>query len=189
MFVEDVARAFDVILHKGVVGNIYNIGGTNEFANIDVAKTLLQLLGKVGEEGVDESVADNIVFVPDRPFNDVHYHLDSSKLGRLGWTEQVSWEDGLRRTVDWYRANSGNWGDLTSALVAHPRRGLTASEMGAQLAGLEKKSGAKKADAAAKEVVVAAEKEAAKVAADATVVGVFAPEAAAVHLSRRPLAH
>ncbi len=129
LYVEDVARAFDTVLHKGLVGNIYNIGGTNEFSNIDVAKKLLELMGKVGEDGIEAAVAEHIVFVPDRPFNDVHYHLDSSKLARLGWLEEVTWEDGLRRTLDWYRVNSGNWGDLTSALVAHPRRGLTASEM------------------------------------------------------------
>jgi UDP-glucose 4,6-dehydratase len=129
LYVEDVARAFDTVLHKGLIGNIYNIGGSNEFSNIDVAKKLLQLMGKVGEDGIEAAVAKHIVFVPDRPFNDVHYHLDSSKLARLGWVEEVTWEDGLRRTLDWYRVNSGNWGDLTSALVAHPRRGLTASEM------------------------------------------------------------
>ena len=116
-------------MHKGLIGNIYNIGGTNEFANVEVAKTLLELMGKVGPDGIEAAVAEHIVFVPDRPFNDVHYHLDSSKLARLGWVETVSWEDGLRRTVEWYRGNSGNWGDLSAALVAHPRRGLTASQM------------------------------------------------------------
>ena len=58
-----------------------------------------------------------------------HCFARSSKLARLGWHEEVAWDDGLRRTVDWYRCNSGNWGDLTQALVAHPRRGLTAAEM------------------------------------------------------------
>jgi UDP-glucose 4,6-dehydratase len=127
--VEDVARAFDTILHKGLIGHIYNIGGSNEFSNIEVAKKLLTLMGKVGEDGVEAAVAEHVKFVPDRPFNDVHYHLDSSKLAKLGWLEEVSWDEGLRRTLEWYRVNSGNWGDLSAALVAHPRRGLTASEL------------------------------------------------------------
>jgi hypothetical protein len=178
LFVEDVARAFDTILHRGLVGHIYNIGGTNEFANIEVAKKLLELMGKVGEAGLEAAVEDNIIFVPDRPFNDVHYHLDSSKLARLGWREEVTWEEGLRRTVDWYRVNSGNWGDLTSALVAHPRRGLTAAEMGAQVAAL---GGQHKDKDAAKEKEVALAKKVS--GAD---LGLFSPSAAAVHLSRRP---
>jgi dTDP-D-glucose 4,6-dehydratase len=56
---------------------------------------------QVGEDGVEAAVAEHIVFVPDRPFNDVHYHLDSSKLARLGWVEEVAWDDGLKRTLDW----------------------------------------------------------------------------------------
>jgi hypothetical protein len=95
-------------------------------------------------DGVAKAEAENIVFVPDRPFNDVHYHLDSRKLGLLGWREEMSWEEGIRRTVEWYRVNSGNWGDLTSALVAHPRRGLTAAEMGAQLEALGKEKALEK---------------------------------------------
>ncbi len=67
----------------------------------------------------------------------VHYHLDSRKLAKLGWREQVSWEDGLKHTIDWYRVNSGNWGDLSSALVAHPRRGLTPAEVAGEIAALE----------------------------------------------------
>jgi UDP-glucose 4,6-dehydratase len=56
---------------------------------------------QVGEDGIEAAVAEHIVFVPDRPFNDVHYHLDSSKLAKLGWVEEVEWDAGLRRTVDW----------------------------------------------------------------------------------------
>lgn len=120
LYVEDVARAFDVILHKGSIGNVYNIGGKNEFTNLEVAKTLLRITG------VSEG-DDRIEFVPDRPFNDIHYHLNSNKLRTLGWSEEVTWEEGLIKTRDWYAANSGNWGDLSHVLVAHPRRGVAAS--------------------------------------------------------------
>lgn len=67
----------------------------------------------------------------------MHYHLDSGKLATLGWREEVSWDEGLRRTIDWYRVNSGNWGDLSSALVAHPRRGLTPAEVAGEMVALE----------------------------------------------------
>jgi UDP-glucose 4,6-dehydratase len=127
LFVEDVARAFDVILHSGVVGEIYNIGGHNERSNIEVARELLKALGKVEEAGGSLEAAEkaNIVFVPDRPFNDLRYHLDCARLNALGWSETVHFSEGLVRTVEWYKAFSGNWDNVESALVAHPRRGFS----------------------------------------------------------------
>ena len=115
LFVEDVARAFDTILHKGKVANIYNIGGDNEVSNLQVAKDLLKILGKEGEE--DEL----ITFVPDRKFNDLRYTIHSGKLHELGWTEQMGWEEGLRKTVEWYRDYTSRYGNIDAALVAHPR--------------------------------------------------------------------
>ena len=64
--------------------------------------------------------------VPDRPFNDLRYPLDCKRLVALGWTEGTSWADGLAATIAWYRRYSGNWADVESALVAHPRRGALA---------------------------------------------------------------
>jgi UDP-glucose 4,6-dehydratase len=115
LYVEDVARAFDCILHKGQIGRIYNIGGCNELSNIDVAKTLIKLLGKE----VDEE--DFITFVPDRKFNDLRYTINSGKLHELGWKEEMSWEEGLKKTVDWYRTYTNRYGNIENALVAHPR--------------------------------------------------------------------
>ena len=113
LYVVDVANAFDVILHKGLPGHVYNIGGRNEIANIDVAKTLLQLFGK------DE--ASHLKFVPDRKFNDLRYTINSSKLQQLGWREEMSWEEGLRTTVEWYQQYAHRYGNFEAALVAHPR--------------------------------------------------------------------
>lgn len=118
LYVEDVARAFEIILFKGKVGLIYNIGGTNEKPNIDVAKTLIKLCGFSGKE--DEMIS----FVSDRCFNDLRYHINSDRLFALGWREQMSWEEGLATTVEWYRQRSYRFGDIESALVAHPRAGL-----------------------------------------------------------------
>jgi UDP-glucose 4,6-dehydratase len=118
LYVEDVARAFEVILFKGQVGLVYNIGGTNERANVDVAKDLIRLAGYSGQE--DEM----ITFVADRVFNDLRYHINSDRLHELGWREQVSWDEGIRTTFDWYKKYSHRYGNIEHALVAHPRAGL-----------------------------------------------------------------
>ena len=115
LFVEDVARAFDIILHKGDVGKIYNIGGANEISNKDVAKTLIKILGKSDRE---EAL---MTFVPDRKFNDLRYTINSGKLHELGWKEEVTWEDGLAKTVEWYTKYTSRYGNIEAALVAHPR--------------------------------------------------------------------
>jgi len=117
LYVEDVARAFEVILFKAKDGRVYNIGGSNERKNIDVAKDLISLYGHANSD-------DHITFVPDRAFNDLRYHIKSDRLIELGWKELVSWDVGLSRTFDWYKDNSDRFGDIDSALVAHPRAGL-----------------------------------------------------------------
>jgi UDP-glucose 4,6-dehydratase len=115
LYVTDVASAFDIIMHKGTPGHVYNIGGKNELPNIDVARTLLKVFGKEAEED------KLITFVPDRSFNDLRYTIDSSKLHELGWTEKMSWEEGLKTTVDWYKKFTSRYGNIDAALVAHPR--------------------------------------------------------------------
>uniref|UniRef100_A0A7S0SZP8 NAD(P)-binding domain-containing protein n=1 Tax=Chromulina nebulosa TaxID=96789 RepID=A0A7S0SZP8_9STRA len=117
LYVEDVARAFEIILFKGIVGMIYNIGGSYERTNIDVARSLIKLAGFSNED-------EMMTFVEDRIFNDFRYHINSSKLIELGWKEQISWEIGLQRTFDWYSKYSSRFGDIENALVAHPRAGL-----------------------------------------------------------------
>lgn len=132
LFVEDVAAAFEVIFEKGTVGDVYNIGGDNEMSNLTVAKMLLKLMGKAGSgtpEEVETSAAENIVHVGDRPFNDLRYPLDWRRLASLGWKSEVAFEEGLRRTIAWYREHTSNWDNIDSALVAHPRRGLLPSQM------------------------------------------------------------
>jgi len=118
LYVEDVARAFEIILFKGKVGLIYNIGGTNEKANIEVARALIKLAG------LEDREDQLMTFVEDRAFNDLRYYINSARLHELGWQEQMSWEDGLRITFDWYRQFSGRYGNIENALVAHPRVGI-----------------------------------------------------------------
>jgi dTDP-glucose 4,6-dehydratase len=97
LYVEDHCRALALLLRGGEPGGIYNIASGTERANIEVAKTVLRLLGK------PESL---ITFVTDRPAHDRRYALDCAKLRqRFGWKPQVAFEEGLARTVEWYRAN------------------------------------------------------------------------------------
>ncbi|KAJ8430796.1 hypothetical protein Cgig2_003238 [Carnegiea gigantea] len=84
LYCEDVAEAFEVILHKG-------------------------------------EVETNIKFVENRPFNDQRYFLDDEKLKNLGWSEHTTWEEGLRKTMEWYTGNPDWWGDVSGALLPHPR--------------------------------------------------------------------
>ena len=117
LYVEDVARAFDIILHKGLLGSIYNIGGNNERANIEVAKDLINLMGKSDKE------AEYITFVEDRAFNDLRYTINSESLLKLGWKEEMSWEEGLQATLNWYKNFGSRYENIDSVLVAHPRQG------------------------------------------------------------------
>ena len=100
LFVEDHCRALLFLLEHGQAGEVYNIAGGNERENIEVTKAVLRLLGK------PESL---IRFVADRPGHDRRYSLDASKLRRLGWQPQVSFEEGLERTVRWYVENAWWW--------------------------------------------------------------------------------
>lgn len=123
LYVKDVASAFDCILHKGEVGLIYNIGGENEQANITVAKDLIKILG------FDETESDEMIkYVPDRKFNDLRYTINSTKLHKLGWKEEMNWEEGLKSTVEWYKQYSYRYGNIDSALVPHPRIGTTVTD-------------------------------------------------------------
>ncbi|OMO86136.1 NAD-dependent epimerase/dehydratase [Corchorus capsularis] len=108
----DVAEAFDVILHKGVIGHVYNIGTQRERRVIDVAEDVCKLFGSNPKEAIR--------FVQDRPFNDQRYFLDDQKLKKLGWQETTSWEEGLKMTMEWYTKNSDWWGDVSAALSPHP---------------------------------------------------------------------
>ena len=105
LYVEDHARAIDVIFHQGKDGETYNIGGNNEWTNID----LIRLLCKVMDQKLNRepgASAKLITFVKDRAGHDLRYAIDSTKLQKeLGWKPSLQFEEGIEKTVDWYLAN------------------------------------------------------------------------------------
>lgn len=110
LWVNDHARAIDTIFHNGVVGETYNIGGNNEWTNIDLIRELCKIMDKKLGREPGES-AKLITFVKDRAGHDLRYAIDSSKLQReLGWKPSLQFEEGLEKTVDWYLTNQ-EWMD------------------------------------------------------------------------------
>jgi len=113
LFVGDTCSAIDVIMHKGRDGEIYNVGGNAERKNIDIARRVLEMMGK-GEK--------SITYVPDRPGHDYRYALDNSKIEReLCWRPSTDVEKGLEATIRWYRENERWWKPLKERLSSESR--------------------------------------------------------------------
>ncbi|HXB39000.1 MAG TPA: dTDP-glucose 4,6-dehydratase [Bacteroidia bacterium] len=114
LFVEDHARAIDVIFHNAKHGSTYNIGGHNEWTNIDVIRLLCRIMDKKlnRSQGANEKL---ITFVKDRAGHDLRYAIDSTKLQKeLGWKPSLQFEEGLEKTVDWYLSNEEWLNNVTS---------------------------------------------------------------------------
>jgi len=114
LYVEDHARAIDLIFHQGKAGETFNIGGNNEWKNIDLVRLLCRILDRKlnREPGASEKL---ITFVKDRAGHDLRYAIDSSKLQtELGWKPSLKFEEGLERTVDWYLQNEEWLNHVTS---------------------------------------------------------------------------
>lgn len=101
LYVEDHCSAIDLIIHKGKVGEVYNIGGHNEKTNLEVVKIILKELGKS---------EDLIRYVTDRPGHDMRYAIDPAKIhNELGWLPETKFEDGIKKTIKWYLDNKDWW--------------------------------------------------------------------------------
>jgi len=127
LYVEDHARGIDLVLQKGRLGETYNIGGHNEWANIDIVKLVCHLLNKqfrnnpelagkypAAKSAIGYKSADLIAFVEDRAGHDWRYAIDATKTNdELGYKPLESFESGIKRTVEWYLGNDGWWGEFT----------------------------------------------------------------------------
>jgi dTDP-glucose 4,6-dehydratase len=114
LYVVDHARAIDVIFHQGGDGETYNIGGHNEWKNIDIVKLVCEIMDeKLGRaDGTSEKL---ITFVKDRAGHDLRYAIDATKLQQeLGWTPSLQFEEGIRKTIDWYLENQSWLDEVTS---------------------------------------------------------------------------
>ena len=108
LYVNDHARAIDVIFHNGKLGETYNIGGFNEWKNIDLIKLIIKIVDRLLDRKPGES-QKLITFVKDRAGHDFRYAIDSSKLKKeLGWEPSLQFEEGVEKTIKWYLKN-GDW--------------------------------------------------------------------------------
>lgn len=106
LYVEDHCKAIDLIIHKGTVGEVYNIGGHNEESNINIVRLILKELGKTEEL---------IKFVEDRKGHDRRYAIDPTKIkNELGWVPETNFKDGIRKTINWYLENRKWWEAIIS---------------------------------------------------------------------------
>lgn len=118
LFVEDHAVAIDLVFHKGTTHDTYNIGGFNEWQNIDLVK----LLCKIMDDKLDRAPGTSeqlITYVKDRPGHDLRYAIDATKINKeLGWKPSVTFEEGLEKTVNWYLENTAWLENVTSGAYA-----------------------------------------------------------------------
>ena len=106
LYVEDHCSAIDLIIRKGKIGDVYNIGGHNERTNLEVVKTIIKELGKS---------EDLIEFVTDRPGHDRRYAIDPTKIhNELGWLPATKFDDGIKKTIDWYLTHKSWWEKIIS---------------------------------------------------------------------------
>ena len=106
LYVEDHCKAIDLIIHNGKVGEVYNVGGHNEMKNIDIVKLICKELGK------PESL---ITYVTDRKGHDMRYAIDPTKIhNELGWLPETKFEDGIKKTIQWYLDNREWWQTIIS---------------------------------------------------------------------------
>ena len=107
IYVEEFVKALEAVYEKGKIGEAYNIGTNDEISNIQLVRKILSYMGK-GDECIE--------FVPDRPFNDRRYSIDLTKLKNLGWTQEIGFDEGLKKTIDWYKSNPDWWLKFVSHL-------------------------------------------------------------------------
>jgi dTDP-D-glucose 4,6-dehydratase len=119
LYAGDIVDALDTIFHKGVIGQIYNIASKDEISNMEICHRLLKTFGLPHD--TPSELQEWVQHTEDRPFNDQRYATDGSKLATLGWEPTTSFDEGLKKTVDWYRRFGDVWwGDISRVLTPFP---------------------------------------------------------------------
>jgi dTDP-glucose 4,6-dehydratase len=115
LYVRDHCRAVLSVMERGIVGEQYNIGGHNEWANIDIVQKICSIMDRKLGMSKEESSQKLITFVADRPGHDLRYAIDAGKIKReLGWEPEETFESGIEKTIDWYLDNSAWLKNVTS---------------------------------------------------------------------------
>ena len=112
LYVEDHCKAIDLVIHKGTVGEVYNIGGHNEMRNIDIVNLICSELDSLGKT---ENASRLITYVTDRKGHDMRYAIDPTKIhSELGWLPETRFADGIKKTIRWYLENEPWWSEIVS---------------------------------------------------------------------------
>lgn len=124
LFVEDHAKALEIVVRQGRVGESYNIGGNEERTNLVVVETICEILDRMRPRSNGKKHSELITFVSDRPGHDRRYAIDASKIkSELGWTPTQSFETGLEKTIDWYLQNEWWWRPIREKTYTGERLG------------------------------------------------------------------
>jgi len=125
LYVDDHCEAIHTIIENGKIGETYNVGGNNEIMNIDIVKTICNILDEIKPSTHLKSYMELITFVTDRPGHDYRYAIDSSKLkNELSWSPKETFDSGIRKTIDWYLENQVWWKQIQNNTYQQERLGV-----------------------------------------------------------------
>tara|TARA_B100000315_G_scaffold257791_1_gene307796 strand:- start:232 stop:1284 length:1053 start_codon:yes stop_codon:yes gene_type:complete len=125
LYVDDHCDAIHTIIEDGIIGETYNVGGNNEIMNIDIVRTICQILDEINPSENLNSYDELITFVVDRPGHDFRYAIDSSKLQNdLDWLPKETFKTGIRKTINWYLENQEWWQDIQNNTYQQERLGV-----------------------------------------------------------------
>ena len=125
LYVDDHCEAIHTIIENGKIGETYNVGGNNEIMNIDIVKTICNILDEIKPSTHLKSYMELITFVTDRPGHDFRYAIDSSKLkNELNWQPKETFETGIKQTINWYLENQTWWQDIQNNTYQQERLGV-----------------------------------------------------------------
>ena len=125
LYVDDHCEAIHTIIENGKIGETYNVGGNNEIMNIDIVKTICNILDEIKPSTHLKSYMELITFVTDRPGHDFRYAIDSSKLkNELNWQPKETFETGIKKTINWYLENQSWWQDIQNKTYQQERLGV-----------------------------------------------------------------